>query len=284
MSGVAEALLEGVEQWRVDENGEGSLLLSSKQQNRTFKCSHKERDFSWFPLLTNPLHVHLWKLATFPDCNFTWQKPSVFVELGGLVSFIRNLVGSVITDRDNQRLQPLLRLGVRWVGGNFFCIKRESSTNTHSFGDEFNVRTCQLRRPVTWNVHGTKILAFWVKANPEIPFFQHKTTVVSGTGSYREQLFVYTYRWRTRQLRNVRSHRTTQLISIIAAVLWFPSIETKIGKLAFGTTSLSSFARVKHFPSNDQFDLPFYVGSNLHALFFALYYSVLILCVFPSQI
>lgn len=83
VSGDAEALLEGVEQSGVDEDGEGGLLLSSKQQNTTCKCTHKERDFSCFPLLTNPLHVHLWKLATFPDCTFTWQKPSVFVEVGG---------------------------------------------------------------------------------------------------------------------------------------------------------------------------------------------------------
>ena len=42
-------------------------------------------------------------------------------------------MGSLITNRDNQSLQQLLRLGVRWVGGNFSALRQNLPlTPTHS--------------------------------------------------------------------------------------------------------------------------------------------------------
>ena len=118
--------------------------------------TQKDRDFSCFLFLTNPLYVHLWKLATFPDCTFTWQTSSVFVELGGAtyyISFIRYLVGSVITNRDNQSLQQLLRLGVRWVGGNFFALRQNLPlTPTHSETSFTCAHTNSAGQPLKTNV------------------------------------------------------------------------------------------------------------------------------------
>ena len=145
---------EGVKQWGTDKDGQGGLLLSSERQNITCKGTHEEWDFSCFPLLTNPLLVHLYKLVTFPDCAFMWKKPGEMWTWGGglyYVSFTCYLSGIVMTNRDNQSLQQLLRFRIRWVGSYFFGRKRESSTNIHPIRDEFNVQTCKLGRPVTWN-------------------------------------------------------------------------------------------------------------------------------------
>ena len=67
----------------MEKDGQGGLLLSSEQQNITCKGTHDEWDFSCFPLLTNPLLVHLYKLVTFPDCAFMWKKPGEMWTWGG---------------------------------------------------------------------------------------------------------------------------------------------------------------------------------------------------------
>ena len=184
----------------MEKDGQGGLLLSSEQQNITCKGTHAEWDFSCFPLLTNPLLVHLYKLVTFPDCAFMWKKPGEMWTGGGgglyYVSFTCYLSGTVMTNRDNQSLQQLFRFRIRWVGSNFFGSKRESSTNIHTIRDDFNVQTCKLRRPVTWNVMARR---FWHSGWRQIqksPSFNTKQWIVSGTCCYRAQILVYMSRSR----------------------------------------------------------------------------------------
>lgn len=113
----------------------GFLLFSLA--NKPLTCTHIEAgDISW-------LHRYVVKTRRIVDLGGG----------GGLyhVSFTCYLSGIVMTNRDNQSLQQLLRFRIRWVGSNFFGRKRESFTNIHPIRDEFNVQTCKLRRPVTWN-------------------------------------------------------------------------------------------------------------------------------------
>ena len=112
--------------------------------------------FLLFSLANKPLTCTLIEAG-----DISWLHPYVvktrrIVDLGGggglyHVSFTCYLSGIVMTNRDNQSLQQLLRFRIRWVGSYFFGRKRESSTNIHPIRDEFNVQTCKLGRPVTWN-------------------------------------------------------------------------------------------------------------------------------------
>ena len=128
-----------------------------------------------------------------------WKKPGeMWTGGGGLyyVSFTCYLSGIVMTNRDNQSLQQLFRFRIRWVGSNFFGSKRESSTNIHTIRDDFNVQTCKLCRPVTWNVMARR---FWHSGWRQIqksPSFNRKQWIVSGTCCYRAQILVYMSRSR----------------------------------------------------------------------------------------
>ena len=136
---------------------------------------------------------------TFPDCAFMWKKPGEMWTWGGglyYVSFTCYLSGIVMTNRDNQSLQQLFRFRIRWVGSNFFGSKRESSTNIHTIRDDFNVQTCKLCRPVTWNVMARR---FWHSGWRQIqksPSFNTKQWIVSVTCCYRAQILVYMSRSR----------------------------------------------------------------------------------------
>ena len=112
--------------------------------------------FLLFSLANKPLTCTLIQAGDISWLRLYVEKTRRNVDLGrggGLyyVSFTCYLSGIVMTNRDNQSLQQLLRFRIRWVGSYFFGRKRESSTNIHPIRDEFNVQTCKLGRPVTWN-------------------------------------------------------------------------------------------------------------------------------------
>ena len=165
----------------MEKDGQGGLLLSSEQQNITCKGTHDEWDFSCFPLLTNPLLIQAGDISWL---RLYVEKTRRNVDVGGgglyYVSFTCYLSGIVMTNRDNQSLQQLFRFRIRWVGS----------------WDDFNVQTCKLCRPVTWNVMARR---FWHSGWRQIqksPSFNRKQWIVSGTCCYRAQILVYMSRSR----------------------------------------------------------------------------------------
>ena len=105
--------------------------------------------FLLFSLANKPLTCTLIQAGDISWLRLYVEKTRRNVDLGGggglyYVSFTCYLSGIVMTNRDNQSLQQLLRFRIRWVGSYFFGRKRESSTNIHPIRDEFNVQTCIL--------------------------------------------------------------------------------------------------------------------------------------------